>query len=116
MRYNDQDLWLKLPSEDRDPFLPLIGVNATGRWILSVGDYSPNHTGRCTSGILGGHEKLSPELAYPVPGRDYSKEPGLIIPDDTDSQTISSTISVPHGGHCRQYTCRQTYPTRTGET
>ena len=93
------DLWLKIPSYDVDVLLPFEGMNATGSWVLSVGDYSPDHTGMVHDWqITVGHEKPAPKPSYPVPGRDYYREPGLAIPDDTDTQAVSSTISVPHGG------------------
>lgn len=93
------DLWLKLPSDDKDPLLPFVGMNATGRWVFSVGDYSQGHIGTVHEWkIRIGHKKPAPEPEYPVPGRDYIMEPGLAIPDDTDGQAVSSAIRVPYEG------------------
>ena len=94
------DLWLKLPADDRDPFLPLLGMNATGLWTLSVGDYSRGHTGTIHDwDIRVGHEKQPPAPAHPVPGYSHAVQPDLAIPDDTDSQAAaSSVIHIPYEG------------------
>ncbi len=93
------DLWLKLPDDDMDPFLPLLGMNATGSWTLSVGDYSPDHAGTIHDWeIRVGHEKQPPAPDHPVPGYSRTVQPDLAIPDDTDSQEASSVIHIPYEG------------------
>ena len=90
-------LLLDLTTDNWDPLLPLVGMNATGRWTLSVGDYSYGHTGTVHEwGITVWHEKPPPEL--PVPGYSHIVKPDLSIPDDTDGQDTSSVISIPHEG------------------
>ena len=94
------DLWLKLPDDDDvNPFLPMLGINATGRWMLSVGDYSPDHAGTIHDwDIRVRHEKQPPAPDHPVPGYSHTVQPDIAIPDDTDSQAVSSVIHIPYEG------------------
>ena len=71
------------------------GMDADGKWVLLVGDYSAGRTGIFSElEIAITYSGCPPDLAPRGIASAYDAYPDLSIPDDTDSQDRSSVITV----------------------
>ena len=75
----------------------LRGVNAHGDWQLRVGDYTGQDIGVFRSWTLKVNDKTDDGQTEPIPSLPWSavRQPGMTIPDNTDTQGTTSTITVP---------------------